>query len=103
MAVVSPAVATTGTGGRPMAGLVREGPDAPAGWDWSAWTAGPDLLVAVNGPFDPGWERSLLTEARAAGRELLSIRVTGREVLIGPLWSPSATAGCACCAWVRQQ
>ncbi len=81
-------------------------PDAPAGWDWARWaTTLSGHTIAVSGGYDAAWERTALLSARAAGRPLLSIRVAGAEVLIGPaVWSTveaEPTAGCAGCAQAR--
>ncbi|MGA5702749.1 TOMM precursor leader peptide-binding protein [Peterkaempfera bronchialis] len=82
----------------------RVGPGAPAGWDWPGWAAalgGPDAtgpLLACRGGFDVGWERQALAWARNADRPLLSVRITASETLIGPLWTPGGSTGCAGCA-----
>lgn len=52
-----------------------------------------------------GWhlesERAAWQAAANAGRRHLSVRMFAQEVLIGPLWAPGTTAGCAGCAETR--
>jgi|GEM_PF-4920282 len=87
--------------------IVRNGPGAPE-WPWQRWleASGP-LLVSVRGGFDTAWERASMAEARRQLLPLLSIRVYGREVQLGPLSLPDASedesAGCAGCAWARER
>ncbi|HTZ45651.1 MAG TPA: YcaO-like family protein [Jatrophihabitans sp.] len=95
--------------------VVRTGPGAPD-WPWARWlrASGP-MLIGVRGGFDTAWERASVAEARRLGLPLLSIRVYGREVQIGPLspadapadapadGSADAAGGCAGCAWLRER
>lgn len=64
-----------------------------------AWLG--DGLVCVGVGFDLEHERGLLAEAARQGRELLSIRLAGDAVLIGPRWVPGGTSSCAGCAEAR--
>jgi ribosomal protein S12 methylthiotransferase accessory factor len=91
----------TGTATQPHVWI---GPGAPAGWDWPTWAeARRDRLLVAGGGFDPAWERSALDAARFTGRELLSLRFTPTELLIGPLWTVEGAGGCAGCAHVAGQ
>ncbi|MFJ7177937.1 TOMM precursor leader peptide-binding protein [Streptomyces massasporeus] len=56
--------------------------------------------VSVNLGWDLDWERDRVT--RATGPHL-SVRVYDDEVMVGPLWAPGTTAGCAACAEVRER
>lgn len=57
--------------------------------------------VSVNRGWDLAWEREQWEKSAAAGREHLSVRLAGDEVLVGPLWVPATDSGCAGCAEVR--
>lgn len=95
--------------------VVRNGPATPD-WPWAQWlrSSGP-MLISVRGGFDTAWERASMAEAQRLKLPLLSIRVYGHEVQIGPLRfasEPSEGAGaggagepggCAGCAWVRER
>lgn len=58
-------------------------------------------LVIANVGFDAAFERFHLARAAEAGRPLLSIRVAGGEVMIGPRWEPGQSTACAGCAEAR--
>ncbi|RAG86179.1 hypothetical protein DN069_07825 [Streptacidiphilus pinicola] len=94
------------TDGRPAASRVLPGPDAPDGllalpWH-KPWDGRADApLIAVAAGYDVRWEREVFGLARAQGRSLLSVRATPAEILIGPLWTPDGTSGCAGCAQAR--
>jgi ribosomal protein S12 methylthiotransferase accessory factor len=64
-----------------------------------AWLG--DGLVSVGVGFDLDHERQQLAEAARQGRELLSIRLAGDAVLIGPRWVPGGASSCAGCAEAR--
>ena len=51
--------------------------------------------VAVNSGWSLDWERD---QWRQAGAGLLSVRLYGDEVQVGPLWTAGSGAGCAGCA-----
>ena len=64
-----------------------------------AWLEGG--IVTANVGFDLAFERRQLVRAEREGRSLLSIRVAGDEVLIGPRWVPGGLGACAGCAEAR--
>ncbi|MDH6130001.1 TOMM precursor leader peptide-binding protein [Kitasatospora sp. GP82] len=59
--------------------------------------------VSVHAGWDLDRERTRWQEARDAGREHLSVRLSGDEILLGPLWSPDTDSGCAGCAETRSR
>ncbi|MFJ5230367.1 YcaO-like family protein [Kitasatospora sp. NPDC088391] len=82
------------------------GPGAPAGWDWDGWAAHPGVgVLAVSGRWDEAWEAEALAGARRDGVGLLSVRVTGDAVMLGPLRPPAdpdgTPAACAGCVVTR--
>ena len=81
---------------------VLAGPDAPEDLlelAWPQWQEG--QLVAVSRGYDARWERQVLETARERGTTLLSVRAMSAEILVGPLWHPDGTSGCAGCAHIR--
>ncbi|MFC1414770.1 TOMM precursor leader peptide-binding protein [Streptacidiphilus sp. N1-12] len=81
---------------------VLSGALAPADLLALPWTEQQDAdLVAVAGGYHAHWERQALDLARARGSSLLSVRTNGTQVLLGPLWSPDRSSGCAGCAQAR--
>ena len=56
--------------------------------------------VSVNLGWDLDWERERVTGATGPH---LSVRVHDDEVMVGPLWVPGTTSGCAACAEVRER
>ncbi|WP_370413834.1 TOMM precursor leader peptide-binding protein [Streptomyces fradiae] len=57
--------------------------------------------ATVHGTWDLDRERALFRRAQEAGEPYLSLRVTGDEALIGPLWAPGTDSGCPGCAETR--
>ncbi|MEU1630985.1 YcaO-like family protein [Streptomyces sp. NPDC020096] len=86
---------------RHLAAQVRYGPGEPPRWDWPAWARATGALVAVSGGFHPAWEGAVRDHARTRGLPLLSVRVSAREALLGPLWQDGPLAPCPGCAEVR--
>ncbi|PHQ52440.1 hypothetical protein BLA24_06550 [Streptomyces cinnamoneus] len=74
-------------------------PGVPADWPWPP--ACGDELVTVAGAFDEEWETAAHCRAVAEGRPWLSVRITAAEILVGPLWTPTAAVGCSGCAETR--
>ncbi|MFD4175375.1 TOMM precursor leader peptide-binding protein, partial [Streptomyces anulatus] len=76
-----------------------------AGTEWGAVLeplgASGDGTVGANLGWDLDWEREQLRSA--GGREHLSVRVYGDEVLVGPRWVPGTDSGCAGCAELRSR
>lgn len=76
-----------------------------AGTEWRALLeplgASGDGTVGANLGWDLDWEREQLRSAD--GREHLSVRVYGDEVLVGPRWVPGTDSGCAGCAELRSR
>ena len=64
-----------------------------------AWLG--DGLVSIGVGFDLDHEREIFAAAARQSRELLSIRLAGDAVLIGPRWVPGGTSSCAGCAEAR--
>lgn len=76
--------------------------DAPTDLRTLPWTRQHDAdLVAIAGAYNARRERDALAVARDQGKTLLSVRISGDHVLIGPLWSAKETSGCAGCAQAR--
>jgi ribosomal protein S12 methylthiotransferase accessory factor len=90
----------------------------------SGWSWGPDLheseverwhpalaalpypqhgRAAVNRGWNLAWEGERLAAARAAGEDLVSVRLLDAEVLVGPRWVAGSTASCAGCAEYRER
>lgn len=85
-------------------GSLRLAPGAPSDWDWTAWAqAAGSARVAVRVGFDVGWEREQLGLARLEGRGLLSLRLSERELLVGPHWTSHDACACAGCAEARER
>ena len=81
---------------------VLSGPGAPSDLLTLPWRRREDgPLVAVAGGYDVRWERHVLAMAREWGTAVLSVRAYAAEVLIGPLWAPDDSTGCAGCAQSR--
>ncbi|MFD7731858.1 YcaO-like family protein [Kitasatospora phosalacinea] len=84
---------------RPAVAGPRLGPGAPVSWDWRTWAGRLDgCLLSVRGEYDPEWERRAMAAARAAGTDLLSVRIGAAEIQIGPRWTPDGEPACPGCA-----
>ncbi|GAA1194714.1 hypothetical protein GCM10009664_69670 [Kitasatospora gansuensis] len=84
---------------QPSAAGHRIGPGAPSSWDWQTWAEDLDgCLLTAHGELDLDWERRAMAAARAAGRDLLSVRIGAAEIQIGPRWTPDGRQACPGCA-----
>lgn len=59
--------------------------------------------VQVMHGWDPDALTRAMTRAQDTGRALVTVTVTPASVVVGPLWTPDATTGCAGCAELRQR
>jgi ribosomal protein S12 methylthiotransferase accessory factor len=75
-------------------------PGTGLAFDGIADTPEPPTVTVTRG-WDLGRERAAWRAASLAGRPHLSVRLHGRHVVLGPLWVPGTTSGCAGCAEAR--